>query len=122
MKKMTSGTIFRQREIVLGLFPFDDKNEFKKRPCVIVSNEKYNINHNTVIAIPITSKIRNFEDSIIIDDVDLEEGRLVKKSEILPFKIFTINKSLMLKSIGIISLETAKEIEAIISKIIEIDI
>ncbi len=27
---MTSGTTFRQREIVLGLFPFDDKNEFKK--------------------------------------------------------------------------------------------
>lgn len=55
---MTSGTTFRQREIVLGLFPFDDKNEFKKRPCVIVSNEKYNLNHNTFIAIPITSKIR----------------------------------------------------------------
>ncbi|HOM96662.1 MAG: type II toxin-antitoxin system PemK/MazF family toxin [Candidatus Methanofastidiosa archaeon] len=122
MKKMTSGTTFRQREIVLDLFPFDDKNEFKKRPCIIVSNEKYNLNHNTFIAIPITSKIRNFEDSIIIDDDDLEEGHLVKKSEILPFKIFTINKSLMLKSIGMISLETAKEIESIISKTIEIDI
>ena len=56
---MTSGTTFRQREIVLDLFPFDDKNEFKKRPCIIVSNEKYNLNHNTFIAIPITSKIRN---------------------------------------------------------------
>jgi len=119
---MASGTTFRQREIVLGLFPFDDKNEFMKRPCVIVSNEIYNLNHNTFIAIPITSKIRNFEDSIIIDDVDLEEGHLVKKSEILPFKIFTISKSLMLKSIGMISLETAKEIESIISKTIEIDI
>ena len=119
---MTSGTTFRQKEIVLGLFTFDDKNEFKKRPCIIVSNEKYNLNHNTFIAIPITSKIRNFEDSIIIDDDDLEEGHLVKKSEILPFKIFTINKSLMLKSIGMISLETAKEIESIISKTIEIDI
>ena len=121
MKKMTSGTIFRQREIVLGLFPFDDKKEFKKRPCVIISNEKYNLSHNTVIAIPITSKIRNFEDGMILEDKDLEEGYLVKKSEILPFKIFTINKSLLLKNIGLISLDQAKEIESIISKMIEIN-
>ena|GEM_PF-1196864 len=40
MKKMTSGTIFRQREIVLGLFPFDDKNEFKK------SKVEYNNDYN----------------------------------------------------------------------------
>ncbi len=107
---MTFGAIFRQREIVLGLFPFDDRNEFK------------NLNQNTVMAILITSKIRNFEERIVIDDVYLEEEDIVKKSEILPFKIFTIKKSLMLKSIGFISLDTAKEIEAIISKIIEIDI
>ena len=54
-------------------------NEFKKRPCIIVSNEKYNLNHNTFIAIPITSKIRNFEDSIIIDDDDLKKGTSSRK-------------------------------------------
>jgi len=59
---------------------------------------------------------------MILEDKDLEEGYLVKKSEILPFKLFTINKSLLLKNIGLISLDKAKEIESIISKMIEINI
>ncbi len=104
------GIMYRQREIVLLPFPFSDLSAVKKRPVLILSNNKFNEVSSDIIVVAITSKIFNDEYSIQIEDHDLEYALLPEKSVIKTSKLFTTSKSKIIKKFSILKNEKFYEV------------
>jgi len=80
----------KQGDIVLCEFYFTDQNRSKKRPVMVL---KDNLPFDDFIAIPISSKIEKlFEDEIIVDNSDFQNGAIPKKSKIIIRKTFVVSK------------------------------
>ncbi|MFZ4589589.1 MAG: type II toxin-antitoxin system PemK/MazF family toxin [Ignavibacteria bacterium] len=96
---------YSQREIVLVPFPFSDLSTTKKRPVLIISNDDYNSKHDDVVVCVITSNKFKDDFSVVIKDDNLEYGFLPEESTIKYHKLFTINKSKIVKKFSIVNKE-----------------
>jgi len=99
------GMKYSQREIVLVPFPFSDLSTTKKRPVLIISNDDYNSKHDDVVVCVITSNKFKDDFSVVIKDDNLEYGFLPEESTIKYHKLFTINKSKIVKKFSIVNKE-----------------
>ena len=109
---MISGTIFKQGEIIIVPFPFSDLSSIKQRPVLILSKTKNNENSFDLITCGITSNLKDIKHSILIDNSNLEEGNIPKKSVIKIDKLFTIEKSIIKKRIARVNKETFYRVRA----------
>ncbi len=107
----------KQRDIVLLSYPFTDLKGAKVRPALVISNNKVNTNSEDCIMVPLTTVLKEEFFSIIISENDLISGTLIKPSRIKVDKIFTVRKSLVLKKIGILSLDSFEEVMMKIQKL-----
>lgn len=85
----------KQGDIVLIHFPHSDLSSSKKRPALIISNEKINKTQDRICML-ITSMPN--KEGIEIKEEYLDK-KLPFKSWIKPHRIFTINKNLILKKL-----------------------
>ena len=108
-----------QRDIVLLSLPFSDFTTVKKRPAIILSNDRYNKTSQDIIAVAITSNLKINELHIPIKNEDLERGTLIKHSKIKTDKIFTVEKKFIEKYIGRINENTFEKLKVNVSKILE---
>ena len=110
--------MYKQREIVLVPFPYSDLSSLKRRPVLIVSNNDYNSKYKDVVVAVISSKIR-LDDyySILLSNDDLEYGILPEESSLRVHKLFTIEKSRILKNFSIISEKKYKDVYKILTKL-----
>jgi mRNA interferase MazF len=108
---------FDQGEILVLELPFSNLAYSKLRPVLVVSNVNYNISGNDIIVAKITGT--NFKTSweTKLTNNDLETGQLKKLSYIDSGFIFTIEKSIIKKSIGRIK---PRHLEIVLSKINQI--
>ncbi len=90
--------MYKQGDIVIVKFPFTDGSEFKKRPALVISNNKVN-KTNDFLLVQITSKLNKDGLSVIINDKDCSKP-LPLRSYIRPHKIFTVHRSLILAKIN----------------------
>jgi len=97
---MKSGIKFERGEIILVPFPFTDMSKSKLRPVLVISNTSHNKKSSDFVCCGITSNLNNKNDSIPINDADMIEGALAKKSRIKFSNIFTLQKNLAVKKIG----------------------
>lgn len=97
---MLSGIMLKQGAIVLIPIPFTDLTSRKKRPAVIISTTAYNENNEDVVMVALTSNIEPRDFSITLTADDLEEGTLKVTSMIRADKIYTLSKSIALKTFG----------------------
>jgi mRNA-degrading endonuclease toxin of MazEF toxin-antitoxin module len=113
---MTVGTKYEQGMILLAPFPFDDCEVYKTRPIVVVSNENYNENNDTLITVPITSS-KTFRKSevTILPNRDLYKGSIPKPSKALQNKEFTIHKGRIHKALAVLQRDKLEEINALLS-------
>ena len=114
MKKKVNGIIFKQREVVLVPFPYSDMTSTKKRPVLIVSNDDYNHNHKDVIVCVITSIAHNDKYSIQLKEINLEYGLLPEDSIIKVHKLFTIDKSKIIKKFSVINKDYYNQVNKIL--------
>jgi mRNA interferase MazF len=121
MNMMSSGINVRQRDIVLVAFPFSDLSQSKKRPAVIISNREYNSKNEDVICCAITSNVRSYCNSIELHQGDLESGHLTMQSLIKPAKLFTLDKSVIIKSLARLNVKKSKEVVSHLNLSITID-
>ena len=93
-----------------GLDPVIGKEISKTRPVLILSNNKSNEFSGTVTILPITSK--NIDKTYPFE-VFLKKGsgNLPKNSKIKADQIRTVDKSRMIKRIGVLEEENIKEVE-----------
>jgi len=106
---------FRQGEIVLLPFPFDDLTKAKTRPALIVSSNRFNQISRTVIVVEITSNLKSgFQElNIPIEDKDIKRypgTKPIIPSIIKPYVIFSINKRLIMRRIGILDHKKFREV------------
>src|SRR4030067_2321126 len=97
---MQSGIILKQRNIILIPIPFTDLTSQKKRPAIIISNDKYNETHEDIVVVALTSNVESRDFTIMLTNDDMEEGALKVTSMIRADKIYTLNKSIALKTFG----------------------
>lgn len=95
---------FNSKDIVLVPFPFVDQNSSKKRPAIVLNIFAHTQQYNKLIGAAITSKEKNplhdrYEHQITKTS---SNGLLYEQQWVLPNKIFTIEKELVIKKIGII--------------------
>jgi mRNA interferase MazF len=112
--------MYKQREIVLVPFPYSDLSSSKRRPVLIISSNRYNERFPDIVVCVITSNLYKDEFSVILNDADLEAGVLPENSVIKCHKIFTIEKSQILKRFSTISKKKFEEVKEIISELIQV--
>ena len=93
----------QQKDVILLPYPFSNLEEKKVRPAVVVSNDGFNRICSDCIAVPLTSVIKNEPFSIIIDQKDMKNGKLIKTSRVRIDKMFSVEKRLVQMKIGNVS-------------------
>ena len=100
-----------QGEIVLINIPFSNLKATKKRPVLIISKNEYNNKQDDIIIAAITSNITSKDYTVEFENSDMKKGFLPKKSCVRADKLYSLDKSLIIKNFGIVS-------DDIISKVI----
>jgi len=104
------GEILKSKEIVLLPFPFSDQSGAKRRPALIISNDKFNSKSPDLIVCAITSNIDPSDPySVFIEKEDWKAG-LYSESCVKSSLILTVHKGLVLKKIGWLSAERFNQV------------
>ena len=107
-----------QKEIVLLPYPFSNQEGIKVRPAIVISNNNFNKKSEDCIMLPLTSVIKEVPYSVLINQEDLNSGKLLKPSRIRIDKIFTICQDLVRMKIGVINNKTFEKVKSEIFKLI----
>ena len=107
----------KQKDIVLLPYPFTDLEGTKVRPAMVVSNDIFNNKSADCIMVPLTSVIKDHPYSILINQIDLSSGKLLKPSRIRADKVFTVEKKLIIMKIGILNDKTFQNVKSELNKI-----
>jgi mRNA interferase MazF len=89
---------YNQGDIVLVPFPFTDGANSKPRPAIVVSNSKVNSTQDVILA-QITSQPRADDFSFALENSSLDIP-LHQSSQVRCHKIFTMQKSVIIKKIS----------------------
>jgi len=106
-----NGGSARQGDLVLMSYPFSNLEERKVRPALIVSNNLFNKKSDDCIMVPLTGVIKSEPYSVVINQENLEAGRLLKVSRIRIDKIFSVEKKLIRLRIGRLNKETFEKVK-----------
>lgn len=114
-----SGTMPKQRDIVLIPIPFTDLTSQKRRPAIIISSNNYNEINEDIVVVALTSNVEPRDFTIMLTSNELEEGTLKVTSIIRVDKIYTLNKSIVLKIFGKVKPDILSKIKDSLLKLIE---
>src|SRR2546425_3289106 len=89
--------------------PFTDLSTIKRRPALVLI-----VHGEDLIVCGVTSKISRRRDAIPLADREMAEGRLPKRSEVRPMKLFTINRALVHTLVGRVSDEIFRRVVALL--------
>ncbi|MFV1950741.1 MAG: type II toxin-antitoxin system PemK/MazF family toxin [Nitrospinota bacterium] len=103
----------------LFLIPFTDLVSQKKRPAIIISSDTYNKTNEDIVVVALTSNIEPRDFTVTLTSNDLEDGTLKVTSMIRVDKIYTLNKSIVIKIFGRVKLDILTKIKNSIFKLIE---
>jgi len=93
--------MYNRGDIVLIPVPFSDLSAKKKRPVLIISNDKHNNISQDMIVVAITSNL--VQPGIPLSNSDMINGQLPKPSVIRCDKIYSLDKFIVVKRIGHVS-------------------
>ncbi len=89
-----------QGDILLVPIPFTDLSSQKRRPVIVVSNNIYNQKTTDLVVVAMTSNPVEADYSFTITSDDLEKGTLNHPGKVRVDKIYTISKSIVVKTFG----------------------
>ena len=109
---------FRAFDVVAVAFPFTDRDATRRRPALVISNERFNQQHNQVVLAMITSAA----DNVWPSDVSLTDWQKAGLKAACRFrlKLFTLDQNLVLKAIGHLSSKNVKSVQAVLSEFIDV--
>ncbi len=107
--------IYNKFDLVTVPFPFTDRENNKLRPAVVISNKEYQEANKHIILLMVTSaKHSTWKYDIPI--TCLEKTGL-KAASVIRFKMFSIDKRIIAKKIGVLSLIDSEQVEKAIRNI-----
>ena len=109
---------FKAFDVVAVPFPFTDRDATKRRPALVISNEKFNQQHNQIVLAMITTTT----DNVWPSDVTLTNWQKagLKLSCQLRLKLFTLDQNLVLKAIGHLSSKDVKSVQVALTEFIDV--
>jgi len=110
--------MYNQGDILLIAIPFSDLTSSKKRPVLVLSNDRYNSGTEDVIVAAITSNINNKYTEVNITNTDIEHGDLKKDSCVRVDKIYTLSQSIVIKKYGVVKEDILKNVRLKLNEII----
>ncbi len=111
-------TTYNFGDIILVPFPFTDQSTSKKRPAVVISSNRYNKERPDIILMAVTSQMRHL--GIKAGEAEIEDWQnagLIKPSLLKPI-LTTIEKSLILKTLGQLTARDTQALKDVLQKII----
>jgi len=87
---------FIKGEVVVVPFPFTDLSTAKRRPALVLAE----LQGDDVVLCQITSNSLRDTYALQLDIVDFEKGSLSKLSNIRPNRLVTVDKNIILYSVG----------------------
>lgn len=112
--------MLKQGDIILIPVPFTDLTSQKKRPAVIISTTAYNEKNDDIVVVALTSNVEDRDFSIILTTEDLEQGSLKVTSMVRADKIYTLSKSIVLKTFGQVKPDILSKIRDAVLKLINL--
>ena len=109
----------KQRELLLVPFPFSDQSGRKIRPVIVISNDAFNETSDDVIAVGVTSNMSRDKYTILLTPNNLDEGKLFSRCSIKVENILKLDKSLIIKKIGLVNNEILKNIASTLFSIVK---
>jgi mRNA interferase MazF len=110
--------IFKAFDIVAVPFPFTDRDAIKRRPALVISNQRFNQRHNQLVLAMITTATEDVWTSDV-SFADWQEAGL-KVACRLRLKLFTLDQNLVLKSIGHLSPKDIKSVRAVLTEYVAV--
>lgn len=110
--------MIEQRDLLLVPFPFSDQLGRKVRPVVVISNNKFNEKSEDLIVNGVTSNISKDQYTLMLNNKDLEEGKIFSLCCIKAENILKIDKTLIIKKIGKINRKKLKDTIRVINSIL----
>ncbi|MDD2631119.1 MAG: type II toxin-antitoxin system PemK/MazF family toxin [Bacteroidales bacterium] len=107
---------FVKGDVAVVPFPFSDLSSSKKRPAIVLANLK----GEDVILCQITSQFVKHNYAVPLDSSDFRYGTLHKSGNVRPNRIFTAEKSIIIRKIGTIKPEVFKKITNTICDLIKL--
>jgi mRNA interferase MazF len=92
--------MYKQGDILLIPVPFTDLTSTKKRPVLVLSNDKYNDKTNDILVAAITSNISEKDYAVMITETDLDIGELKVDSCIRVDKIYSLSQAIVISIFG----------------------
>ncbi len=114
-----SGMTPKQRDILLIPIPFTDLKATKRHPVLVLSNDSYNKNSEDILVAAMTSNLKEKFYSVIVDPSDVQQGVLKRTSLVRADKLYTLNKEIIVKRFGRITVEKYRAVVEVIRKLIE---
>ena len=110
--------IFKAFDVVAVSFPFTDRDATKRRPALVISNERFNQQHNQLVLAMITTAT----DNAWASDVALANWKKAGLKVACRFrlKLFTLDQNLVVKAIGHLSSQDAKSVRAVLADYINV--
>jgi mRNA interferase MazF len=103
--------MYEQGEIIIVPFPFSDLRSIKRRPVLVLSKKSDNETFDDIITCGITSNMKDSKYSVLIENRNLDKGQIPTKSKIKVDKLFTLDKRIVEKSVGMINKETFNKVK-----------
>jgi mRNA interferase MazF len=103
--------------VVLVPFPFTDQSGTKKRPAAIVSTQAYNAHRRDIVIMAITSQARQplgFGEALVSD----WQGAGLMKASVLKPVFTTIEKTLVVKTMGTLSPADIQTLQTLLGELI----
>ena len=111
--------IFKAFDVVVIPFPFTDRDASKRRPALVISNALFNQQHDQLVLAMITTT----SDNVWPSDVSLTHWQEVGLKVACHFrlKLFTLDQNLVLKTLGRLSSQDAKSVQAVLVKYVDVN-
>lgn len=104
---------FVKGDVVVLPFPFSDLTQAKRRPALVLAG----LEGEDCILCQITSQTIRDKYAVNVDDRDFETGKLKRKSNLRPNRVFTVDVGIILYQVG--RLKTTK-VNEVIDELVEI--
>lgn len=109
----------RQGDLVIVPSPFSDRSGVKRRPVIVLSNERYNEILQDFICVPLSTELRNYDHILRLYLDDIESGNIYEESDIRVDKITSINQKLIIKRVGHVNTYVIIKIKKMLNELIK---
>ena len=106
-----------QGDIVLIPIPFTDLSSQKRRPVIVISNNDYNQTAPDVVVVAMTSNPTSGPYSFVLSAADLAQGTLNRPGTVRVDKVYTLEKSLIVKTFGRVNDRSLDRIRAALAEL-----